>query len=92
MKTLEVLAVIHKGNYSEGGVVEDDKCPCCKWDPWETPEGKAWGGQPSKVTPEIDPTWHLGEVWAPGAERGCGAFFQVFHCGGCGLVYATHLN
>jgi hypothetical protein len=92
MKKLDVLAVIHYGNYGENGAVVDDKCPCCKWDPRETAEGKAGGGQPGEFTPDNDPKWHLGEIWAPGAERGIGAYFQVFHCQGCGLVYGTHLN
>lgn len=95
MKKLDVLTVVHFGNYRDtngASAVVDDKCPCCEWNPWETPEGKAWGGQPKQPKPEEDPVWHLGEIWAPGAERGCGAYFQVFHCQKCGLVYATHLN
>jgi hypothetical protein len=92
MKKLDVLTVIHYGNYNESGAVVDDTCPCCKWNPWETPEGKAWGDHGNKVPSENDPVWHLGEIWAPDAERGIGAYFQVFHCQGCGLVYGTHLN
>lgn len=72
-------------------MVVDDKCPCCKWNPWDTPEGKARAGQPLEPSSE-GPQWRLGEIWAPGVERGIGAYFQVFHCQTCGLVYATHLN
>lgn len=25
-----------------------------------------------------DQQWHLGEIWAPGAGRGIGPYFQVF--------------
>jgi hypothetical protein len=39
-----------------------------------------------------DPEWILGLLWRPGVERGIGAYFQVFHCQDCGLVYATHVN
>jgi hypothetical protein len=95
MKKLDVLAVIHLGKYERrngASVIVDDKCPCCDWDPRHTPKGKAWRGQPNERKHDDDPEWHLGEIWAPGVERGCGAYFQVFHCQNCGLVYATHLN
>jgi len=89
MKGLEVLAVIHYGNYTEDGAVIDDKCPCCKWNPLEIPEAKICKDLPLS---DNDPEWHLGHIWTPGAEKGIGAYFQVLHCQGCGLVYATHLN
>jgi hypothetical protein len=98
MKKLEVLAAIHYGNYEEGGKIIDDKCPCCKWDPAATPEGKVWFGQSKgpggkgEAGQVDEPEWRLGEFWAPGCERGCGAYFQIFNCQNCGLVYATHLN
>jgi hypothetical protein len=92
MKKLEVLAVIHYGNYGEDCAVVDDKCPCCKWDPRETPDGRPSANQGNELPHENEPDWQLGAIWAPGAERGCGAYFQVIHCQGCGLVYATHVN
>jgi hypothetical protein len=86
-KVLETIAVIHLGNYAASDVpdvleVLDDCCPCCKWCPPEIENG---------VDAE-DAEWILGELWKPGAERGIGSYFQVFHCQSCGLVYATHVN
>ena len=60
MKKLDVLAVIHYGNYGDNGAVVDDKYPCWKWDPWETPEGKAWGGLGQKAASENESVWALG--------------------------------
>jgi hypothetical protein len=91
-KNLNVLAVVHLGRYEPDGnvlKVVDDECPCCRWDPWSTPEGQAMRVGQER---EADPEWKLGEMWAPGAERGIGADYQIFHCQKCGLVYATHLN
>jgi hypothetical protein len=83
-KNLEVLTVIHVGNYDDTGQVIDDNCPCCNWEPIQI-------SQPSSEISE-EPEWHLGEIWKPNVEHGIGAYFQVFHCQNCGLVYATHLN
>jgi hypothetical protein len=92
LKKLDILAVIHYGNHDESGKVVDDKCPCCKWDPLETPEGKICNDQSNHRLSDNNPDWYLGEIWKPSAERGIGAYFQVLHCQGCWLVYATHLN
>lgn len=87
-KTLEVLTVVHMGKYDKGEII-DDCCPCCNWEPPQSKMPEIQGGQPSHSD---DPEWHLGMIWAPGTERGIGAYFQVFHCQKCGLVYATHVN
>lgn len=84
-KPLNVLTVVHLGKYQDGMIV-DDNCPACNWAPpsVETPNE---GGLLS-----TDPDHLLGQIWTPGHERGCGGFFQIFHCQNCGIVYATHLN
>src|SRR5690349_5440298 len=91
MKKLDVLTVVHYGKYNPDGAVIDDKCPCCNWDPPETLGAKAGSSHAEVEQYVVDPDWHLGEIWAPGVERGIGAYYRVFHCQGCGLVYATHL-
>ena len=92
-KTLEVLTVVHIGNYDESGQIIDDSCPCCNWEPPQSKQPEISGTQESSQSDNCDdPEWHLGMIWAPGAERGIGAYFQVLHCQKCGLVYATHVN
>jgi hypothetical protein len=91
-KRLAVLAVILYGRYEPDGAIIDDKCPCCSRDPFDTPEGRRWRNDHRAPRPTDEPIWHLGEIWAPGAERAAGARFRVFQCQGCGLIYATHLN
>jgi len=88
-KTLDVLTVIHMGNYAKSGEIINDSCPCCNWEP----QGDVLQiiRENSSSTGET-PEWHLGMIWAPGAERGIGSYFQVIHCQKCGLVYATHIN
>ena len=81
-KVLEVFAVIHYGNYEDNGMIINDSCPCCGWEP--AVEQEASGA--------AKPEWHLGEMWNPATERGMGAYLQVLHCQQCGIVYATHLN
>jgi hypothetical protein len=99
MKILQVLAAVHYGNYKDNKIV-DDKCPCCDWDPAATPEAKFWlcrsPGDVDVTAGETrtlpNPTWRLGEFWAPGCVLTCGGLFQILHCPKCGLVYATHFN
>ena len=87
-KVLDVLTVIHYGKYGDDDSVIDDNCPCCNWEP---PQGEA--PQPEGRDKDGNgPYWHLGMIWHPASERSIGAYFQVFHCQNCGLVYATHVN
>ena len=88
-KTLEVLTVVHMGNYDQSGKIIDDSCPCCSWEPSQKELNKI---HEKAFSDSEDPEWHLGMIWAPGTERGVGAYFQVIHCQKCGLVYATHVN
>lgn len=82
-KYLDVLAVIHFGNYVDEGSgasrVVDDNCPCCGW----SPDMKAGDEQ----------DFRLGEMWNPKTGKaGMGCLFQILHCQQCGIVYATHIN
>lgn len=88
-KTLEVLTVVHMGNYDKSGKIIDDSCPCCDWKP---PQSKMLEMHEKPSYHSEDPEWYLGSIWAPGTDRGIGAYFQVIHCQKCGLVYATHVN
>lgn len=92
MKNLDVLAVIHYGNYLDEGNgisrVLDDNCPCCGWTP---PEQKKESVSNNFDTTDRDCV--LGTIWNPKTGKaGMGCLFQVFHCDNCGIVYATHLN
>lgn len=84
-KIVDVLAVVHLGNYEESGRIIDDSCPCCHWNPPQGSNSESTSGYE-------EPEWVLGAIWAPGVERGIGAYYQVFQCQNCGLVYATHVN
>ena len=84
-KPLEVFSVVHLGKYQDGRIV-DDNCPACDWEPPDL------GGSQESGLGSTDPDHLLGQMWSPGSERGCGGFFQIFHCQNCGIVYATHLN
>jgi hypothetical protein len=84
-QTPEPLAVIHLGKFEDGMII-DDKCPFCDWDPPAFEKADDYGLAPTSQR-------HLlGQMWKPGAERGAGRFFQIYHCQACGTVYATHLN
>lgn len=84
-KPPQTFAVVHLGKYEDGKVI-DDKCPCCDWEPPAFNEADDYG------LSSTSPDHLLGQMWMPGVERGAGGFFQIYHCQGCGIVYATHLN
>lgn len=88
-KVLNVLTVVHIGNYDKDGKIINDSCPCCDWAP---PQNKLNEMMNKLTSHSDDPEWYLGMIWKPGIERGIGAYFQVIHCQKCGLVYATHVN
>ena len=90
MKHLEVFAAIHYGNYTEledgSSIIVNDNCPCCNWEPSSFDEKDA-------KTEEMDSRDEvLGHLWHPKHGKGMGGYFQIFKCGNCGVLYATHLN